>query len=169
MRGEDLECEDIVSKVLAYTNTLLHGIQDIAGLACMQVRGCMARAHDVLRASCCSMATDGAAKPSWAAVQTEGQDHCVAAASSSEFPLLDTIINTSLALDRSPSASQVCFCLNIHPLRHCCHLCSHLISMSRPRITSCHQCYDPVTRVQVQHQHHRLLLITISVILCRRG
>ncbi|BDA50080.1 probable terminal nucleotidyltransferase 4B [Coccomyxa sp. Obi] len=70
-----------------------------------EVRGCMARAHDVLHASCCSMAAD-AAKPSWAAVQAEGQDFCVAAPSSSDFPLLNCILNTSLALDRSPSASQ---------------------------------------------------------------
>ncbi|CAL8465423.1 g4959 [Coccomyxa elongata] len=69
-----------------------------------EVRGCMARAHDVLHASCCSMAADGAPKPNWAAVQAEGQDLCVTAPS--DFPLLDSIINTSLALDRSPAASQ---------------------------------------------------------------
>ncbi len=65
----------------------------------------MARAHDVLHASYCSMAADGAPKPSWAAVQAEGQDLCVSAPS--DFPLLNSIINTSLALDRSPAASQV--------------------------------------------------------------
>lgn len=69
----------------------------------------MAQAHDRLHASCCSMAADGAAKPSWTAVQAEGQNICVAAPSSSDLPLLDSIINTSLALDRSPAASQVCF------------------------------------------------------------
>ncbi len=74
----------------------------------LQVRSCVARAHDVLHASCCSAAVGGAGPEaaSWAAVQAEGQTFSVSPPHRSEYPLLDTVLNTSLALDRSPSASQ---------------------------------------------------------------
>jgi hypothetical protein len=78
----------------------------------------VARAHDVLHASCCSAAVGGVVPQaaSWAAVQAEGQTFSLSTPQRSEFPLLDTILNTSLALDRTPVASQARLKSCLHPL-----------------------------------------------------